>query len=128
MASKSNSNALMRLPGRLALAITALVIFATLLHAQDRAGINGTVTDPSGQVIAGAKVELISTLNGFHRNTVTGTDGIYQFSSLAVGTYTVSISRDGFNLTRSVVLTCSSGKCERWTNNFRSARFQIRWR
>src|ERR1700730_8109112 len=85
------------------LAHSQLVVLATILvcaifpmAAQDRAAVNGTVTDPSGTFVEGAKVELNSTLNGFHRSTVTGTDGIYQFPSLAVGTYTISISKDGF--------------------------------
>jgi hypothetical protein len=75
---------------------TILVCAIFPMAAQDRAAVNGTVTDPSGAFVEGAKVELNSTLNGFHRSTVTGTDGIYQFPSLAVGTYTISISKDGF--------------------------------
>src|SRR5882757_6662470 len=66
------------------------------LMAQDRAAINGTITDPSGAPVAGATVELKSAANGFHRTTVTGNDGIYEFPSLAVGAYTVSVSKDGF--------------------------------
>jgi hypothetical protein len=64
--------------------------------AQDRAGINGTVIDPSGAVVQGAKAELDAKATGFHRETVTGSSGIYEFQSLPVGTYTISISRDGF--------------------------------
>jgi len=66
------------------------------LIAQDRAAINGTITDPSGAPIAGATVELKSAANGFHRTIMTGTDGIYEFPSLAVGAYTVSVTKDGF--------------------------------
>jgi hypothetical protein len=66
------------------------------LHAQDRAAINGTVTDPSGATVEGATVELTSTLNGMHRKTTTGNGGIYQFTSLGVGTYTISITKAGF--------------------------------
>src|SRR5438477_311423 len=66
------------------------------LSAQDRAALDGTVTDASGGTVEGAGVALTSALNGFHRNTVTGTNGIYQFPSLGVGTYKVSISKNGF--------------------------------
>jgi len=62
--------------------IATLLVCAILpMAAQDRAAINGTVTDPSSGFVAGAKIELSSTLNGFQRSTVTGTDGIYQFPS-----------------------------------------------
>ncbi len=66
------------------------------MAAQDRAAISGTILDPSGSAVEGAKVEMNSTDNGFHRETVTGLSGIYAFPSLPVGTYTVSISKNGF--------------------------------
>src|SRR5215472_4368754 len=66
------------------------------LLAQDRAAISGTVTDPSGAVVPGARVEITSSQNGFHRQASTGLQGIYEFASLPVGTYAVSISKDGF--------------------------------
>ena len=66
------------------------------LTAQDRAAMNGTVTDPSGALVDGAKVEMNSNSNGLHRETITGATGIFEFQSLPVGTYTISISKDGF--------------------------------
>jgi hypothetical protein len=66
------------------------------LLAQDRAAISGTVTDPSGAIVPGARVEIRSSQNGFHREASTGAQGIYEFASLPVGTYAVSIARDGF--------------------------------
>jgi hypothetical protein len=66
------------------------------LIAQDRAALNGTVTDPSGSRVAKATVKLDSADNGLHRETSTDADGIYAFPSLPVGTYTVSISQSGF--------------------------------
>jgi len=74
----------------------SLLISAFSLAAQDRASINGTITDPSGAVVESAQVVLTSTVNGLQRKTTTKTDGIYQFSSLPVGTYTLSFSKDGF--------------------------------
>jgi hypothetical protein len=90
------STAFVRLFASVRFAAPALLLFAAFLQAQDRAAINGTITDPSGSVVVGAKVELSSNLTGFHRTTTTGTDGIYQFPSLSVGSYTVSITKDGF--------------------------------
>ena len=80
------------------LSLPATLLLASIipLTAQDRAAISGTILDPSGSVVENAKVEMNSPATGFHRNTMTGADGIYEFPSLAVGAYTVSISKTGF--------------------------------
>src|ERR1035441_6920832 len=62
----------------------------------DYASLNGTVTDPSGAVVVGARVAAVSSGTGFRRETTTSAAGTYQVTGLAVGTYTVTISRDGF--------------------------------
>jgi outer membrane receptor protein involved in Fe transport len=71
---------------------------ATLpLAAQvDHGSVNGTVTDPSGASIVGAKVEALSTATGFRRQTMTGPSGSYQIPLLPVGPYTVTLSKEGF--------------------------------
>ena len=66
------------------------------LHAQDRAALNGTVTDASGALVEGTTVVLTEAAKGFHRKTVTKSNGIYEFSSLAVGTYDLSFAKSGF--------------------------------
>jgi hypothetical protein len=64
--------------------------------AQDRASIHGTVTDPSGAVVSGAQVTLNSPATGLRRETVTGSSGLYEFPSLAVGSYKISFASAGF--------------------------------
>lgn len=66
------------------------------LLAQDRAVLNGTVADPKGAVVSGATVTLDSPDTGLHRQTATNADGIYEFVSLPVGTYTLTVSKSGF--------------------------------
>jgi hypothetical protein len=66
------------------------------LLAQDRATLNGTVTDSSGARITSANVELRSPDTGFHREATSNEEGIYEFSSLPVGTYELSITKPGF--------------------------------
>ncbi len=79
------------------LTLLFLLSFASTVIAQvDRATLNGTVTDPSGAVIQDVKVELVSTTTGSQRETVTGPKGNYQVPALLVGTYKITISKDGF--------------------------------
>jgi hypothetical protein len=80
--------------------ITALgIVLLSLvlpLAAQDRASINGTILDPSAAVVPGATVEMNSIATGFHRQTVSNDHGVYEFQSLPVGSYQISISKSGF--------------------------------
>ena len=62
----------------------------------NRANLNGTVTDPSGARVASAKVQVLETDTGFIRQTTTGDSGTYSISSLPVGNYNLTISREGF--------------------------------
>ena len=76
-----------------------LCLLGMPVFAQDRAAINGTVTDASGAVVMGAAVDLKSASTGFHRATVTDERGLYDFTPLPVGNYTVTIAKAGFRPT-----------------------------
>src|SRR5437016_3600375 len=69
------------------------------LFAQDRAAINGSVRDATGAVVPGASVELVSPATGFHRTTVSGLQGLYEITTLPVGSYTLKITAAGFKAT-----------------------------
>ena len=58
--------------------------------------ILGTVSDPSGAVVAGAKISAINKGTGVKREDVTSTTGDYSFPLLDVGTYDVVVSISGF--------------------------------
>lgn len=86
----------------------AVLLFAmavsTGAFAQSTALLRGTVTDPQGAVIAGAKVTLSSDTTGFSRAAITGANGEYQFLQLAPGTYKIVVEVTGFTtLTRTDV-------------------------
>ncbi|MBO0912506.1 MAG: carboxypeptidase regulatory-like domain-containing protein, partial [Acidobacteria bacterium] len=51
--------------------------------------LTGTVTDPSGAVIAGAKVKAEETRTGVTSQATTDSAGIYRFATLLPGTYDV---------------------------------------
>src|SRR5579864_9024082 len=62
-----------------------------------RGTILGTVTDPSGAVIAGAKVTVKNAGTGLERFTQTSADGSYSLPELPIGSYTVTIVQPGFH-------------------------------
>lgn len=73
------------------------LLFLVGIFAADPTGtIAGSVLDPSGAAVAGAKVTATNPNTGFTRNGVTTTSGDFVFPLLPVGTYTVSIEAQGF--------------------------------
>jgi hypothetical protein len=78
--------------------ILVFVLLAAIsLSAQTfRGTILGTVTDPSGAVVAGAKVTVKNVGTGLERTTDTSADGSYALPELPIGTYTVTITLTGF--------------------------------
>src|SRR5579863_8361470 len=74
-----------------------VLLTAVSLSAQTfRGTILGTVTDPSGAVLAGAKVTVKNVATGLERTTETSADGSYALSELPIGTYTVTIVQANF--------------------------------
>ena len=74
-----------------------VLLAAVSLSAQTfRGTILGTVTDPSGAVVAGAKVTVKNTGTGLERSTQTSADGSYSLPELPIGTYTVTVTQSGF--------------------------------
>jgi hypothetical protein len=88
---------------RLALAVVVLVFAATSLAAQGTTGkVEGTVTDPTGQPVAGAQVLVRGTSLG----AVTNSAGYWFINSVPAGTYTLMAVYIGFqpNEVRNVVV------------------------
>src|ERR1700735_1828944 len=75
----------------------ALVLFANgRLLAGVTASISGTVTDPSGAVVAGATVTATNVETGVVTTLTTNSQGFYSFQSLPLGTYTINVQQNGF--------------------------------
>ena len=58
--------------------------------------LTGTVADPSGAAVAGARVEALDVAKGVTQASTTDENGIYRFSALLPGTYKVTISAQNF--------------------------------
>jgi hypothetical protein len=66
-------------------------------HAQMTVGhITGTVTDPSGAVLAGAQVTLTNEGTSVPQRTVTTSTGSYTFEQVIAGTYSLRVDAPGF--------------------------------
>jgi hypothetical protein len=61
-----------------------------------RGAINGTVTDPSGAVLAGATVKTTNVATAVTIDTTTTSDGQFAFQDLPLGTYKIEVSASGF--------------------------------
>src|SRR5437870_9529028 len=62
-----------------------------------RGAINGTVTDPSGALVAGANVKATNTATGVVLSTVTTSDGQFAFQDIPLGSYKVAVTASGFS-------------------------------
>jgi hypothetical protein len=88
----------------LTLALLTLLAGAAVASAQTfRGGISGRVTDQSGGVLPGATVTATNTGTGVGRTTVTSTTGDFALPDLALGTYTVEVSLEGFQPQKATV-------------------------
>ncbi len=74
----------------------SVVLAVLTLWAADGGNIIGTVTDPHGAVVPGAKVTAIATATGVTQSLTTDTRGFYSFQDLPVGNYDVEIRASGF--------------------------------
>jgi len=82
----------------LKIGVAALLLIASSAWAQSfRGSIRGTVTDPSGSVIAGAKVSARNIDTGMQREATTGRDGAYVLAELPAGEYTVMAESAGLS-------------------------------
>ncbi len=97
------------------MAIFSVITLSSVLHAQTAVtgGITGYVSDASGAIVAGATVEATNTGTGVSDQNVTNSDGLYRFSSLIPGTYTITISKPGFAKFTRVGISVGTGTSDR---------------
>lgn len=79
--------------------------FTSTAHAQTMltGALAGTVTDPSGAEVVGARVTATSEQTGAMSQTVSSSSGGFRFSLLKPGTYVLTISATGFKSTSTTV-------------------------
>ena len=80
------------------LAISALVLVVSLQAFAQEATMVGTVTDPSGAVIANAKITATSAETGVARTITTNESGQYVLADIHIGHYDVKAEAPGLKV------------------------------
>ena len=81
---------------QLLLPTTALLSTQAIYAQTFRGSIDGTVTDASGAVVSGARVEAVDNATAVVHDTVSSSGGEFTFSDLPLGSYTVTAEAQGF--------------------------------
>ena len=86
-----------RVLGLVLFALVALLFSAFPARGQDvTATITGTITDPAGAPIVGAKVTAHDTDRGTNWTSVSNEAGVYNIIGVPVGTYDLKVENQGF--------------------------------
>ncbi len=79
-----------------ALLLTLLTCFGAAAQSSNSTAVRGTVTDPQGNVVAGATVTITNAETNLTRNQTTNESGAFTFDLLPPGTYRVEVEAAGF--------------------------------
>jgi hypothetical protein len=95
---------------RVAVMLLCLGLFSAmnLFAFQASGSLHGAATDPSGARVVKATV-TVQAADGTTSTAQTGADGAYVFPQLAPGTYTITVTAQGFALAQPQVVTISAG-------------------
>ena len=81
------------------LAICGLWLTPKSMAQVDRAVLEGTVTDPTSRLIAGASLKIVAVDTGITQERQANSSGYYRFPGLAVGRYSMTAASSGFRTT-----------------------------
>jgi len=96
---------------RFTLLVVVLIAFAagSLVGQQFPGRITGTVRDAQGAVVPGATIKLSSPTTGQERTVTTDSTGNFNFPELALGTFRLTVSKEGFGTTVVTDIATSEG-------------------
>ena len=91
----------MRSAGWIGVLVVIVLVSGVLLHAQStKVELSGVVRDPTPLPFEGAEVKLLNANTQAEQSSVTGADGGYHFFALQPGTYTITVTKNGFTTSR----------------------------
>jgi len=73
-----------------------LALLTPVAHAQYKASIRGTITDPQNAVVPGATVTLVNTATNEKKVTTSDSAGIYTFNALPPDHFSITVEKSGF--------------------------------
>jgi hypothetical protein len=73
-----------------------MFICQSAAYAQTTGSLSGEVVDPNGAVVSGATVTIRNNSTGDERSATTSSNGVFSFSLIQPGTYTVTVETRGF--------------------------------
>src|SRR5260370_382032 len=77
--------------------LVVLTLTGSLVFAQNATGgVNGTIMDATGAVVAGASVTITNQGTKISNNTTSNGSGYYLFINLPPGVYFLSVEKRGF--------------------------------
>jgi len=96
------------------LSVMAILVIASLFSSEANAQVSGatlsgTVSDPSGAVIAGAQVAITNKATGVSRTVPTDAAGFYSAPNLLPGPYEATVTAKGFSTTKQENITLTVG-------------------
>jgi hypothetical protein len=71
--------------------------------------VRGRVSDPAGAAVPGAKVTVNNIATGYTRDVESNEEGYFVIPNLPIGTYTVTIHKDGFEAQRHTGVVLDAG-------------------
>jgi hypothetical protein len=79
------------------LAVALAALFSVGAWSQTQlANVSGTITDPSGAVVPGVSVTIVSHGTGLKRSALTDAAGEYRVAGLPTGNYSLRLAKTGF--------------------------------
>src|ERR1700727_1137399 len=93
---------------RISSLLLVLGLLVPTLWAAVGGNITGTVTDPKGLLIGGAKVSAIQLGTNLKQTTITDAKGVYPLPGLPVGLYEIDIDAVGFKQYRETNLNLNA--------------------
>src|SRR5215471_2577965 len=81
---------------RFALAPLLVALLSPAWSQSDLSTITGTVKDPAGSSVPGAKVSVRNEGTGISRETSANDSGVYTVSNIPAGQYTITVEAPGF--------------------------------